>query len=198
MSDDPLATAVLAKWRTSAATQEAFFAREAAAIAACARAVAVALGAGGRIHALGNGGSACDAQHLAVEFMHPVIGKRPAFPALALPDDPALLTAVGNDEDFALGFARQIRLLARAGDVAVALSTSGRSANVLRALGAARELGLLTVGLTGGDGGRMADVCDHLFVVPSFSIHRIQEAHVLCLHLLWDLVHLARGEEDLL
>ncbi|HEY8142387.1 MAG TPA: SIS domain-containing protein [Kofleriaceae bacterium] len=198
MSNDDLASAALAKWRTSAATQEAFFQREAPAIAACARALAAVLDGGGRLYTLGNGGSACDAQHLAVEFMHPVVTRRVAFPALALPCDPALLTAVGNDEDFALGFARQIRLLARPGDAVVALSTSGRSANVLRALGAARELGLVTVGLTGGDGGRMADACDHLFVVPSFSIHRIQEAHVLLLHLLWDLVHLARGEEDVL
>jgi len=198
MSDVDLAAAALAKWRTSAATQQAFFEREAPAIAECARALAAALDAGGRIHALGNGGSACDAQHLAVEFMHPVVSKRAAFPALALPGDSALLTAVANDEDFALGFAKQIRLLARRGDAVVALSTSGRSANVVRALAAARELGLLTIGLSGGDGGRLTELCDHLFVVPSFSIHRIQEAHVLLLHLLWDLVHLSRGEEDVL
>jgi D-sedoheptulose 7-phosphate isomerase len=198
MKDVDLVAAARQKWRTSAATQEAFFEREAAAIAGCARALAAALDAGGRLFALGNGGSACDAQHLAVEFMHPVVSKRPAFPALALPGDTALLTAVANDEDFALGYAKQIRLLARPGDAVVALSTSGRSANVVRALAAARELHVLTVGLTGGDGGRLAAFCDHLFVVPSFSIHRIQEAHVLLLHLLWDLVHLSRGEEDVL
>lgn len=196
--DIDLAAAALAKWRISAATQEAFFQREAPAIAVCARALGAALDAGGRLFTLGNGGSACDAQHLAVEFMHPVVSKRTAFPAHALPGDAALLTAVANDEDFALGFAKQLRLLARPGDAVVALSTSGRSANVIRALTAARELGLLTVGLSGGDGGRLSDVCDHLFVVPSFSIHRIQEAHVLLLHLLWDLIHLARGEEDVL
>lgn len=198
MSADTLAAVALRKCRESAETQDRFFQQEAPAIASCARALATALEGGGRLYTLGNGGSACDAQHVAVEFMHPVLEKRAAFPALALPSDPALLTALANDEDFVLGFAKQIRLLGRKEDVVLALSTSGRSANVLRALGAARELGMMTIGLAGGDGGRMAEVCDHVFVVPSFSIHRIQEAHVTLLHILWDLVHLARGELDLL
>jgi D-sedoheptulose 7-phosphate isomerase len=186
------------KSRESAGTIEAFFAAHAERIVACARALEQAFAQGGRLLCVGNGGSACDAQHIAVEFMHPIFEKRAALPAQALCVDSALLSAVGNDQDFALAFAAQLRLLARPHDVLLALSTSGRSANVARALGVARELGLLTIGFTGRDGGRMAEMCDHLFVVPSFSIHRIQETHVALLHVLWDVVHLVRGEEDLL
>jgi D-sedoheptulose 7-phosphate isomerase len=193
-----LAAAVLRKERESATTAERFFAAEGERIVACGQALATAFDAGGRLFVMGNGGSACDAQHVAVEFMHPIIEKRPALPAVALSTDAALLTAVGNDEDFSLAFAQQLRLLARRGDIALGISTSGKSANVNRALGAARELGLLTVGFTGRDGGRMTEVCDHCFVVPSFSIHRIQETHAVLLHVIWDLVHVIRGEEDVI
>jgi D-sedoheptulose 7-phosphate isomerase len=147
---------------------------------------------------MGNGGSACDAEHVSVEFMHPVIEKRPALPAFALPSDAAFLTAIGNDRDFTLGFATQLRLLARPTDIALGISTSGQSANVNRALQAAREIGMLTVGFAGRDGGRMKDLCEHCFVVPSFSIHRIQETHETLLHVLWDLIHVIRGEEDVI
>jgi D-sedoheptulose 7-phosphate isomerase len=193
-----LAARVLRKHRESVATQEAFFTENAPRIAACASAVARALDAGGKLLVMGNGGSACDAQHLAVEFSHPVIEKRPALPAIALPVDSALVTAVGNDDDFALVFTKQIRLLGKAGDVAVGFSTSGTSSSVVRALRAARSQGLLTVGFAGRDGGRMVEACDHCLTVPSYSIHRIQETHVALLHVLWDLVHVARGEEDVL
>ena len=192
-----LQASVLRKARESAATKEAFFAAHAEQVVACATAMAKAFDAGGRLLALGNGGSACDAQHVAVELMHPVVGKRPALPALAL-GDTALLTAVGNDQDFALGFAQQVRLLGRPGDIALGISTSGQSANVNRAMAAAREMGLLTVGFSGRDGGRLPAACDHCFTVESFSIHRIQETHETLLHVLWDLIHLVRGEEDVL
>jgi D-sedoheptulose 7-phosphate isomerase len=193
-----LSAAIVRKAREGAETAETFFAAEADRIVACCRAMAAAFDAGGRLFAMGNGGSACDAQHVAVEFMHPIIEKRPPLPALALSADAALLTAVGNDQDFSLAFVQQLRLLARPGDIALGISTSGTSANVNRALAAARELGLLTVGFTGRDGGRMVAACDHCFVVPSFSIHRIQETHATLLHVLWDLVHVVRGEEDVL
>lgn len=193
-----LRATVLRKTAESAATQARFFADEADRIAACAAALARAFDAGGRLFVMGNGGSACDAQHVAVEFMHPIIEKRPALPAIALSTDTALLTAVGNDEDFAVAFVTQLKLLARRGDVALGLSTSGQSSNVTRALRAARELGMLTIGFTGRDGGRMPELCDHCFTVPSFSIHRIQEAHATLLHVLWDLVHVLRGEEDVI
>lgn len=193
-----LREAIVRKSRESAQTLEAFFAAEADRIAACGAAMAQAFDAGGRLFAMGNGGSACDAEHVAVEFMHPIVEKRPALPAVALTSGPALLTAIGNDQDFALAFVQQLRLLARAGDIALGISTSGRSANVNRALAAARELGLLTVGFAGRDGGRMPELCHWCFTVPSFSIHRIQEAHTALLHVLWDLVHVIRGEQDVI
>jgi len=130
--------------------------------------------------------------------MHPIIEKRPALPAVALNTDTALLTAVGNDQDFSLAFAQQLRLLGRQGDIALGISTSGKSANVNRALQAGREMGLLTVGFSGRDGGRMPEVCDYCFTVPSFTIHRIQETHETLLHVLWDLIHVIRGQEDVI
>jgi D-sedoheptulose 7-phosphate isomerase len=189
-------SAIVRKVRESAETQARFFEDNAARIDACAAMLAERFARGGRLFAFGNGGSACDAQHVAVEFMHPIVEKRTALPAIALGTSTAHVTAVANDREFALAYADELRLLAREGDVALAISTSGKSASVLRALRAARELGLPTIGLSGGDGGRMPELCDHLFVVPSFSVHRIQEAHVTFLHVLWDAVHVARGEED--
>lgn len=196
MDSRDLGSIVLRKSRESVATQGDFFASNTERIVSCCTAMARAFDAGGKLLVMGNGGSACDAQHLAVEFAHPVIEKRPAIPAIALPADVALITAIGNDHDFALAFAKQVRLLGRPGDVAVGLSTSGTSASVVRGLRAARELGMLTVGFSGRDGGRMVDVCDHVLTVASYSIHRIQETHVALLHVVWDLVHVIRGEED--
>jgi D-sedoheptulose 7-phosphate isomerase len=193
-----LAAAVQRKARESASLIDAFFTEQAHAIEACARDLAARLAAGGRLYTFGNGGSACDAQHLAVELMHPIFEKRRAFPAYALPTDVALATALGNDRDYALGFARQLELLAKPGDIALGLSTSGQSANVVRALRTARQAGVLAIGFAGRDGGKLVDACDHAFVVPSYSVHRIQEVHTVLLHVLWDLMHLARGEEDVL
>jgi D-sedoheptulose 7-phosphate isomerase len=190
--------AVLRKSAEGRSVQEAFFVENAEHIAACSQALARSLDAGGRLLAMGNGGSACDAQHAAVEFMHPVIDKRQAFGALAIGADIPLLTAIGNDEDFALTFAQQLRLLARPNDVVLAISTSGKARNVVRAVQTARELGLSTIGFVGRDGGKLAELCTHAFCVRSFSIHRIQETHEMLLHVLWDLVHVARGAEDVL
>ena len=130
--------------------------------------------------------------------MHPVIEKRPALPALALSANGAFLSAVGNDQDFSFVFAAQLQQLAREGDIAVGLSTSGKSASVLRGLGVARERKLLVIGFSGRDGGRMPELCDFCFTVPSFSIHRIQEVHETLIHVLWDLVHVVRGAEDVI
>ena len=190
--------AVLRKAAESRDVQHAFFAEQADRVVACARAMRAAFDGGGHLYVMGNGGSACDAQHVAVEFMHPVLAKRRALPAHALTTDGALLTALGNDSDFAIAFADPLRALARPGDIALAISTSGQSASIARGLESARELSMLTVGFTGCDGGQMPALCEHCFVVPSFSIHRIQEVHAGLLHVLWDLVHLAAGEEDLL
>jgi D-sedoheptulose 7-phosphate isomerase len=194
---DPRAS-ILRKSRESAITKEQFFSAEVDRIVACARAMVAAFEAGGRLFVMGNGGSACDAAHMAVEFMHPIIEKRPALPAFALSSDAAFASAVGNDRDFSLVFVEQLRVIGRPGDMVLGISTSGKSANVNRALQMARELSLLTIGFSGRDGGRMPQLCEFCFTVQSFSIHRIQETHETLLHVLWDTLHLLRGEEDVL
>jgi D-sedoheptulose 7-phosphate isomerase len=190
--------AILRKARESAETKLRFFEENAESFEECVRALAERFRAGGRLLAMGNGGSACDAEHVAVEFQHPIVEKRRPLPALALTVDTATLTAIGNDTDFSRIFEDQLELLARPNDAILGISTSGASANVNRALKRAKEKGLLTVGFTGRDGGRMAEVCDYCFTVKSWSIHRVQETHTVLLHLLWDQVHVALGEEDVL
>lgn len=190
--------AILRKARESAETKLRFFEENAESFEECVRALAERFRAGGRLLAMGNGGSACDAEHVAVEFQHPIVEKRRPLPALALTVDTATLTAIGNDTDFSRIFEDQLELLARPNDAILGISTSGASANVNRALKRAKEKGLLTIGFTGRDGGRMAEVCDHCFTVKSWSIHRVQETHTVLLHLLWDQVHVALGEEDVL
>jgi D-sedoheptulose 7-phosphate isomerase len=190
--------AILRKVRESVETKTAFFQENAELLERCARDAAARFAAGARLFVMGNGGSACDALHLAVEFQHPIVEKRKALPALALTADTATLTAIGNDSDFSRVFSEQLDIVARAGDIALGISTSGASTNVHRGLKRARELGLLTIGFSGRDGGRLIEVCDYPFVVKSWSIHRIQETHTALLHLLWDLVHVAMGEDDVI
>jgi len=189
---------ILRKGRESAGVAIALLDREGERLEACVRAMAARFEKGGRLFAMGNGGSACDAQHVAVEFLHPIIEKRRALPAMALTTDTATLTAIGNDRDFSTVFADQLRLLGRPEDMALGLSTSGQSANVARGLQVAREAGMLTLAFSGRDGGRIATIAEFCFVAPSFSIHRIQETHTLLLHLLWDQVQIALGEDDVL
>lgn len=190
--------AILRKARESADLQTRFFEENAVALEACVQSLAARFRSGGRLLTMGNGGSACDAAHVAVEFTHPIIEKRRPLPALALTGDTATLTAIANDTDFVRVFVDQLELLARPGDAVLGISTSGASSNVNRALQRARELELLTIGFAGRDGGRMPDFCDHCFVVKTWSIHRVQEAHTILLHLLWDQVHVALGEDDVL
>jgi D-sedoheptulose 7-phosphate isomerase len=147
-------------------------------------AVTTAIGNGHKVLFFGNGGSAADAQHLAAEFVGRFRRERRAWPALALTVNTSVLTAIGNDYGFELVFARQVQAFGCAGDVAIALSTSGRSANVLAGIGAAAELGLTTIGLTGGDGGLLAAQADIPIVVPSRDTARIQECHTAIGHLL--------------
>jgi D-sedoheptulose 7-phosphate isomerase len=190
--------AILRKARESADVKEQFFRAEADRIEALVRAMAARFSSGGRLYVMGNGGSATDAQHISVEFFHPIVEKRKPLPAIALTADQALITAISNDRDFAKVFADQLRVLARPGDMALAVSTSGKSPNLVQALETARELGLLTIAFTGKDGGRLPDLAEYCFVVPSFSIHRIQETHVTLYHIVWDLVHVALGEDDVI
>lgn len=137
---------------------------------------------GGRTVLFGNGGSAADAAHVAAEFVGRCTRERDPLPALALTEGLATLTAVANDYGYDEVFARQLRAHARPGDVVVALSTSGRSPNVLRGLAVARELDLVTVGLTGGDGGAFPGAADHVLVAPSRHTGRIQEVHQMWCH----------------
>jgi D-sedoheptulose 7-phosphate isomerase len=191
-------SSILRKAQESAQLVSSFIAERAPEIERAATALADRFRRGGRLFVAGNGGSACDALHVAVEFQHPIIEKRRALPATALPADIALLTAVGNDGDFGQVFAAQLVLAARETDAVLGISTSGTSTNVVRAMRTARELGCCTIAFAGRDGGPLADLCDHAFVVPSWSIHRIQEVHTVLLHLLWDHVHVALGEPDVL
>lgn len=153
----------------------------------CAAAMARAFAAGGRLLSFGNGGSATDAQAVAHSFLLPCHGR--AVPAISLASDAAVLTALGNDIGFEAVFARQVGALGRRGDVAIGISTSGNSVNLLRAFDEANRRGLLTVGLAGDQGGAMAEAgtIDFLFVVPSSSVHRIQEVQTTIYHLLWEL-----------
>ena len=168
-----------------------FFAAQGEALVAAARAIAQIYRGGGRLFAMGNGGSSCDAAHIAVEFTHPVTAGRPALAAINLVADIAMISAVGNDVGFEHVFVRQIIAQGRPGDGLIGVSTSGNSPNLLAAFSKAKELGLTTIGLCGGDGGSMkaAGTVDHCLTVPSGSIHRIQECHVAAYHILWDLVH---------
>jgi len=138
-----------------------------------------AIKSGGKLLFFGNGGSASDAQHLATELTVRYARDRAAIAAISLTADGTTLTAAGNDLGFALVFSRQIEALGRKGDVAVAISTSGKSENVLRGLGVARERGLKTVGLLGGDGGKAESLCDVALVVPSNVTARVQEMHIM-------------------
>jgi len=159
-----------------------------AAVERAAGLVADALAAGGQVLLCGNGGSAADAQHLAAEFVNRFRVERAPLAALALTTDTSALTAIANDRDFGEIFARQVEALGRPGDLAFALSTSGTSRNVLRGVEAARARGLKTVGLTGGNGGRLATLVDLALVVPSRSTARIQEVHITIGHALCEVV----------
>jgi D-sedoheptulose 7-phosphate isomerase len=161
-----------------------FFAANAAVIAASALRIAVILARGNKVMICGNGGSAADAQHMAAEFVNRFLMDRPPLPALALTTDSSILTAVGNDFSFEQVFAKQISALGRPGDLLIALSTSGNSADVLRALEAAREGGMYSLGLTGNGGGKCAALCDCLIDVDSTVTPLIQEIHIAVAHLL--------------
>lgn len=147
-----------------------------------------AIDKGNKVLLFGNGGSAADAQHIAAEFVGRFAFDRPALPALALSVNTSCVTAIGNDYGFDLVFSRQIEALGRPGDVAIGISTSGKSANVLRGFCVARKIGLATVGLTGCTGGKMKDAVDYCICAPSNETPRIQECHILIGHVISELV----------
>ena len=141
----------------------------------------------------GNGGSAADAQHLATEFAVRYVADRPAMAAIALTTDSSLLTAASNDFGYDVVFARQIEALAKPGDVAIGISTSGQSGNIIAALEKAGSMGVTAAGLSGRDGGKMIDCADPLIIVPSEATARIQEMHILLGHMLCNAVEMEMG-----
>jgi len=197
-SNEPFRDKILRKCGESVEMKEKFFQKYADRIEALSRDMAERFSQGHKLLTMGNGGSLCDALHFAVEFTHPIIEKRAAFPVVSLMTDIATMTAVGNDADFSHVFIDQLRLLGRPGDMALAVSTSGKSPNLIYALEAAREKQMLTIAWAGKDGGRFPDITDYCFIVPSYSIHRIQEVHATLVHVLWDLIHIALGAEDVI
>lgn len=166
-------------------------------VAAVGRMLVERLAAGGRVYTFGNGGSAVDANHLAEELVGRFQRERRPLPAQSLASDAAALTCIANDYSFEEVFERQVRAFVRAGDVTVAFSTSGRSPNVVRGLAAARSAGATTVLFGGGSGGDALEHADHALLVPSESTARVQEVHVVFLHLVVDHVdRWAAGEGE--
>jgi len=189
---DQVRASTVAKVAEIGELRRAVAARDGARIAECAREAAARFGAGGRLFAFGNGGSATDAQQLATLFLNPgpIDGRAaPALPAFGLANDTSVVTALCNDVGVEVVFARQLAAFGGRNDIAVGLSTSGNSANLVRAFDEASRRGMLTIGLAGYDGGKMAelDSIDYLFVVPSSSVHRIQEAQTTIYQVLWEL-----------
>ena len=189
---------VAARFEQSMTVPEAFFSREAEQIAQACWAMARRFHQGGRLLAFGNGALATDAQHVAVEFVHPVIVGKRALPALALTNDSATLSSQ-NDGEAETPFVRQIKALARPFDIALGFSLDGSSANVVAALEAAKQKGLLTLGLAGADGGLFRGIgLDFCFVASSGDPLVIQETHETLYHILWELVHIFFEHEGLL
>jgi len=150
--------------------------------------VSHAFESGNKIFFFGNGGSAADAQHLAAEFVNRYVMDRPPLPAIALTTDTSILTSVSNDLAFNEIFAKQLRALGKEGDVAIGISTSGNSPNIIKAFEVAKEMGMKRVALTGNNGGAIAKMVDFSLIVPSTSTPRIQEVHILIGHILCEMV----------
>ncbi|MBI4714353.1 MAG: D-sedoheptulose 7-phosphate isomerase [Nitrospirae bacterium] len=169
-------------FRESADLKVRFIEEYAPRVEEVSRRIAASLRAGGKLILMGNGGSACDASHLAAELVNRFQMERSGLSALALATDMAVLTSISNDYDYSLVFRRQWEALAREGDVTLGISTSGNSVNVLRAVEAARDRGMPTIGFTGGNGGKLGDLVDYPFIVPSRNTARIQEVHITLGH----------------
>lgn len=191
LEQQSLLESVKQKSQHSVAVKHAFFENNAHAIVDAARAIANVYIKQGRILCMGNGGSSCDAAHFAVEFQHPVTAGRPALPALNLTMDMAMISAVANDIGYAHVFVRQLEAHGSSHDGLIGFSTSGNSSNLIAAYQKAKDMGMTTLGLAGGNGGEMqaSRLVDHCLVVETDSIHRVQEVHVATYHILWDLTH---------
>ncbi len=194
-----LAALLAARFEQSMSVPEAFFASEAGRIAEACWAMARRFHQGGRLLAFGNGAWATDAQHVSVEFVHPVIVGKRALPALALTNDSATLSGLMAGGVADMPFVRQLRVLARPHDIAMGFSADGHDTNVMAALNVARQMSLLTLGLTGGDGGLLKQArIDFCFTVQAHDPLVIQETHETLYHVLWELVHIFFEHEGLL
>ncbi|HET8678424.1 MAG TPA: D-sedoheptulose 7-phosphate isomerase [Blastocatellia bacterium] len=169
-------------------TKRAFFDSHADDVARAAQMIVATILSGSKILIFGNGGSAADAQHIAAELVNRLNHDRPPIPAIALTTDTSILTSIGNDSSFDEIFERQLRALGRMGDLAIAISTSGNSPNVLRAAACARELGIVTIGLSGRSGGKLAEEVDLALIVEAESTQHIQETHITIGHILCELI----------
>jgi len=179
---------VLKAFSDSAAVKQQFARDHADRIAQVAALLVTAFREGHKVLLFGNGGSATDAAHIAAEFVGRYKRERKPLPAIALATDIAAITCIANDYGFDELFARQVRAHGQQGDIAIGISTSGNSPNVLKGIEAARECGLITIAWTGGTGGKLAGLVDHPFVVPSTVTARIQESHITLGHVLCELV----------
>jgi D-sedoheptulose 7-phosphate isomerase len=174
--------------RESIETKRRFFDSHADVVARAADVLIETIRGGGKILIFGNGGSAADAQHIAAELVNRLNYDRPPIAAIALTTDTSILTSVANDAAFADLFERQVRALGRAGDAVIAISTSGNSPNVLKAVETARELGIKIIALAGRNGGRLAPLADVALVVETDSTQRVQETHITIAHILCELI----------
>jgi D-sedoheptulose 7-phosphate isomerase len=174
--------------KDSLRVKEGFIRENTSSLIVLAEKVALAFTSDRKLMLCGNGGSAADAQHIAAEFVNRYCMERPPLPALALTTDTSVMSCIGNDYSFAEIFSKQVKALGVSGDVLICISTSGNSENVLLAAKAARRQGLFTAGLTGGNGGKLADMVDLALVVKSKDTPRVQEAHILAGHILCHLV----------
>ncbi len=179
---------ILRSFRESVQVKDIFVNENLPKIVEVVEALTAALKRGNKILIFGNGGSAADAQHLAAEFVNRFLIERPPLAAMALSTDTSVMTSIGNDYEFAEIFSKQIRALGQEGDVAWGISTSGNSPNVLKGLEAAKKMGLVTVGLTGKDGGAVAQIVDYSLKVSSNSTPRIQETHITVGHVICEMV----------
>jgi D-sedoheptulose 7-phosphate isomerase len=181
--------AIVSAFDESIRVKQAFLRENVDTLIAAINTIAVALQRGNKLLLFGNGGSAADAQHIAAEFVNRFLIERRPLPAIALTTDTSVLTSIANDYDYKEVFAKQVRALGNEGDIALAFSTSGDSANVLAAIDACKELKITTIGLTGGKGGKLAAKVDFLLKVSAGqSSPRIQETHILVGHVICDLV----------
>ena len=179
---------ILREFKESIAVKQKFVNENIEAIIEVSKVLADTFSNGGKLILFGNGGSACDASHIAAEFVNRFKKERPAFPALALNTDMAILTSIANDYDYVNIFERQVKAFAQEGDIVIAISTSGSSPNVVKAVDAAHRKKVKTIAFTGDKGDKLAEKSDYVFAVPSNNTPRIQETHIILGHVLCQMV----------